>query len=797
MSSRGAARAAAGSTEKGRLEDLIVFDSLEIGPVAVEPRRVVTTYTVRRNHSTESTKLIYRFEEDVFDDTPASRNLAAMVTAQVALNYGLFCRRIAFHGPYDEHDRRFLEIFAENTAREIYVNKFLMDNPFLVGPLKALPPQPRKRYLNARIECPAEDHAPRGESDPTNHLGWSVDSSRHAVLSSGGKDSLVTLGILRELGHEVHPIFVNESGRHWYTALNGYRHLKANHPETARVWTNSDRVFAWMLRQLPFVRRDFASVRSDEYPIRLWTVAVFVFAALPLLRKRGIGRLLIGNEHDTTTKTTHQGISHYSALYDQSRYFDEELTRYYQRKGWYTCQFSILRPLSELLVEKVLAERYPDLLRHQMSCHATHIEKERVRPCGSCEKCRRIVGMLTAIGADPSDCGYTAEQTSRCLEDLAAKGAHQEPEGVEQLAHMLSEKGIAAANSRLFRPRRHPEVLCLRFHARRSPVEAIPRDLRQDVYRLLLEHAEGAVIRNGRVWQAFDANSDGVLTRPYPFERRHRKPAGRSETGPEAGRGGTRYLLGELTWPEAESRFKQVDIALLPVGAVEQHGPHLPLDTDAFDADYLARRVAEACSSPRPLVLPPIAYGVSYHHRDFSGTLSVNPETQAHLVYEIGMSAARCGITKLVMINGHGGNAPALHLAAQMINRDAHIFTCVDTGETSDTDIDELVDTPNDVHAGEIETSTALAVRPHLVDMKRAPRMVPRFSSRYLDFTSKRSVSWYAYTERLSKSGVMGDATKATAEKGERIWAVMTRRLVELVEDLKRLSLDEIYQRRY
>jgi creatinine amidohydrolase/Fe(II)-dependent formamide hydrolase-like protein len=786
-------RTAAG---EGRFEDLVVFERLEVGPVVVEPRRVTTTYTVTRGGSSESTKLVYRFEEDVFDDGPGARNLAAMMTAQVALNYGLFCKRIVFRGVYDEHDLRFLRTFAENSAREIFVNKFLMDNPFLVGPLRTLPATPRERYLNAEIECvPEHGRAPDKPPTPVR-TPWEVEPARHAVLSSGGKDSLVTFGILSELGYEAHPIFVNESGRHWYTALNGYRHLRQHHAQTARVWTNCDRVFAWMLRQLPFVRQDFANVRSDEYPIRLWTVAVFVFGALPLMRKRGIGRLLIGDEHDTTVRPTHQGISHYGALFDQSRYFDEELTRYYQRKGWGLCQFSILRPLSELLVEKVLAERYPELLRQQVSCHATHIEGERVRPCGACEKCRRIVGMLTAVGTDPSACGYTPRQIARCLEDLAAKGVHQEPEGAEQLAHMLVEQGKCAAGSPKFRPRQRPETLALRFHPRRSPVEAIPRDLRRGVYGLLLEHAAGAVVRAGRDWKPFDPVGRAALTKPYPFEqpaRRVRKPRG----GGGSDEDGSRYLLGELTWPQAGARLEQVDVALLPVGAVEQHGPHLPLDTDAYDADYLARRVAEACSTPRPLVLPLIAYGVSYHHRDFSGTLSVSPETQARLVYEIGMSAAGCGITKLVLINGHGGNAPALHLAAQMINRDAHIFTCVDTGETSDTDIAELADTPNDVHAGEIETSTTLAVRPHLVDMSKAPRMVPRFSSRFLDFTSKRSVGWYAYTKKISKSGVMGDATKATAEKGEQIWEIMTSRLVELVEDLKRLSLDEIYQRRY
>jgi creatinine amidohydrolase/Fe(II)-dependent formamide hydrolase-like protein len=240
-----------------------------------------------------------------------------------------------------------------------------------------------------------------------------------------------------------------------------------------------------------------------------------------------------------------------------------------------------------------------------------------------------------------------------------------------------------------------------------------------------------------------------------------------------------------------------VDIALLPVGAIEQHGPHLPLDTDAFDADYLARKVAEACSHPKPLVFPLISYGVSYHHDDFSGTISLSNETLSKLVYEIGMSAAKNGITKLLIINGHGGNAPALKFAAQMINRDAHIFTSVDTGETSDVDLAALCDTPNDVHAGEIETSTSLATRPHLVHMDQAKKFVPKFSSQYLDFSTKRSVEWFARTLRISTNGVLGDPTKATREKGEKMWEVMIRNLVELVEHLKSLTLNEIYEKKY
>jgi creatinine amidohydrolase/Fe(II)-dependent formamide hydrolase-like protein len=383
------------------------------------------------------------------------------------------------------------------------------------------------------------------------------------------------------------------------------------------------------------------------------------------------------------------------------------------------------------------------------------------------------------------------------LQDLAVKGVHQEVEAARQLSLMLRRKKLLPATSKAFPPGEHPETLSLRFHPVRSPVESVPRDIRKDLYELYVQHADGSVVRNGRVWKSFDPLSPGALAKPGPFEKGRPGRGNPKSKKMKPREQESRYLLGELTWPEAESRFKKVDVALLPVGAVEQHGPHLPLDTDAFDADYLARRVAEACTTPKPLVLPLVAYGVSYHHMDFSGTLSVSPETMARLIHEIGMSVARCGVTKLVMINGHGGNAPALHLAAQMINRDAHIFTCVDTGETSDADVHELVETPNDVHAGEIETSTTMAIRPQLVRADLAPRMVPRFSSRYLDFTSKRSVGWYARTKKISRNGVLGDATKATAEKGEKIWDLMTRRLVELVEDLKRLSLDEIYQRRY
>jgi creatinine amidohydrolase/Fe(II)-dependent formamide hydrolase-like protein len=553
-----------------------------------------------------------------------------------------------------------------------------------------------------------------------------------------------------------------------------------------------------MLRRLPFVRDDFASLRSDEYPIRLWTVAVFLFGALPILRTRRIGRLLIGDEFDTTVRVSHNGITHYDGLYDQSRYFDYALTRYFLRKGWGVSQFSVLRPLSEILIEKVLVERYPDLQSIQTSCHATHKEDERIGPCGRCEKCRRIVGMLMALGADPTRCGYSKEQIDLCMRSLAERGVHQEGDGVRQLAHLLKEKGMLDGSSKLAEKAREvPEIMKLRFDNERSPLEAVPVDLRKPLLGILLQHAAGAVVRKGRKWAAFDPLESPVLLRDFPFEPSGAARSGMSAARPQQGTGSPSHILARMSWPEAKERFKKVDVALLPVGAIEQHGPHLPLDTDAFDADYLARRVAEGCKPPRPLVLPPIHYGVSYHHEDFSGTLSVGPDTLSRMVHEIGLCAARHGIRKLVIINGHGGNGPALHFAAQMINRDSQIFTCVETGETSDADISSIAETLNDVHAGEIETSTALAVRPELVRLDAARKHVPRFTSRYLNFSSKRSVGWYSHTAKISRTGVLGDPTRASSDKGRRMWEVMIKNLIEFIEDLKKLSLDELHQKRY
>ncbi|HQU73178.1 MAG TPA: hypothetical protein PKV71_03505 [Calditrichia bacterium] len=482
------------------LQKLAVIDTLEVGPVKLTPERLSAEYRVYQNGQLFKNTLIYRYEEGVFDPRdPADYHLASMIAAQVAVNYGLFAKKMVFHGPLDGIDQQFLRDIIENTAREIYALKLREDNPFLMPGWEIPPAYNWASYTNAMLQF--SEAVPLA---PQTAAPRPLDK-RCGILSSGGKESLLTFSLLTEMGYEAYPLYGNESGRHWFTALNAYRHFRDNVPNTGRVWMNSDRLFSWMLQFLPFVRPDFASLRADEYPIRLWTVAVFLFGMLPLARKHRMGRILIGNEYDTTWPSVDRGIPNHSGLFDQSRHFDNLLSRYYQDRQWGFEQFSLLRQLSELMVQKILVKRYPQWQQHQVSCHATHPVEGIIRPCGKCEKCRRVISMLTAVGGDPLNCLYQPDQVAKALVAVSEKALHQEGPVYRHLLWMLSRAGhIQLQPPASFLAQKQPAVMKLRFHPDRSPLEVIPEDMRRPLFDILLNYADGAVRFNGEEWKKFD-----------------------------------------------------------------------------------------------------------------------------------------------------------------------------------------------------------------------------------------------------------------------------------------------------
>lgn len=258
------------------IRDLVVFKTLKIHAVTVAPKRVKATYTiVKKNGDEIENELIYSYNAVYFNKKNAEDvNLASMMVIQVAINYGLFFENIVFDGLYDETDKRFISDALENTSREILVMKFLNKNEFLKPPFDTVQAEKLERYTAADIQFQNTEYG---------HLsiGKSVietDKNKYAILSSGGKDSLLTYGLIKEIG-EPHPIFINESGRHWFTAVNAHNHFKEMEPNTAKPWSNCDRIFNWMVRQMPFIKENYQNIRQISTYSSMDGRRVFVWSA--------------------------------------------------------------------------------------------------------------------------------------------------------------------------------------------------------------------------------------------------------------------------------------------------------------------------------------------------------------------------------------------------------------------------------------------------------------------------------------------------------------------------------------
>ncbi len=248
-----------------------------------------------------------------------------------------------------------------------------------------------------------------------------------------------------------------------------------------------------------------------------------------------------------------------------------------------------------------------------------------------------------------------------------------------------------------------------------------------------------------------------------------------------------KVLWGEMTRLELEKISGQVDTILLPVGSLEQHGPHLPLDTDSFDAMYILLEAVEKLDPPRPPILPTISYGLSEHHMAFSGTVTLRPETLFSLIFDIGRSAKQHGFEKIFIYNAHGGNTNVLKEAALQLKYELDLTVFIDSGESMEPGKRELVNSKNDVHAGEYETSTSLANRIDLVDQDKIKKPTLTFPDESFEFDHKPAFFYTWSTDELTDTGVIGDPTKATVDKGEQLWDGGIKLLAERIKTVMEL----------
>ena len=235
--------------------------------------------------------------------------------------------------------------------------------------------------------------------------------------------------------------------------------------------------------------------------------------------------------------------------------------------------------------------------------------------------------------------------------------------------------------------------------------------------------------------------------------------------------------LDELSTREAAEAAKEDAVIIFPIGSVEEHGDHLPLCTDSIQPEYVALEVAKRTGC---LVAPPIRYGICNATRNFPGTLTIQFDTLYKLALDILSELVRNGFSRIIVLSGHAGNSHmvALRLAAQEVvakNDTAQAKKKVRIMVLSDFDFAEEL-TPkyadaNDGHAGTLETSRVMAIKPELIKANGEAGVwhMPRFEV-------------VAHPELYFPGGVNGDPTIATVEKGQKI----NNHIIECVEELVR-----------
>jgi len=253
-------------------------------------------------------------------------------------------------------------------------------------------------------------------------------------------------------------------------------------------------------------------------------------------------------------------------------------------------------------------------------------------------------------------------------------------------------------------------------------------------------------------------------------------------------------LMEELSWFDVQEYLKGDDLIILPIGSVEQHGPHLPLATDSINVLYLATQAATASGV---LVAPTIKTGVSFNHFDFPGTLSVQPETLTSLIVDVVKSLIHHGFKKIILLNGHGGNNSAIETAAIKLKID---FTKQIIGVLHSwllcKESADVLESPIRYHADEGETSRMLVSAGDLVNMDRAKLEVPHSKSGLFNFDIAEVFNQVVFcglprTQTVTKSGIFGDASIASAEKGQVLFKEMIENFIKEINRLKAVELED------
>jgi creatinine amidohydrolase len=252
---------------------------------------------------------------------------------------------------------------------------------------------------------------------------------------------------------------------------------------------------------------------------------------------------------------------------------------------------------------------------------------------------------------------------------------------------------------------------------------------------------------------------------------------------------------GKLSWPEVKRAADEGRVPIVPIGTLEDHGPHLPIDTDVTLVEAICRGAADELADTT-VVLPAIVHGYSPHHMDFPGTVTIGWETFCRYCTDVALSLVRHGFDRVLLVNGHGSNQNLVEMAARltMVEEPRALVAAAFylSGPRSQRVIAEVRESERGGmgHACELETSMYLHLQPGSVDMSLAvdEKTYPVTEHMWMDWSDGplKLMPWWS---SFSRSGVQGDPTKATAEKGKALFEAAVDEVVSFVSELRQTSL--------
>ena len=254
----------------------------------------------------------------------------------------------------------------------------------------------------------------------------------------------------------------------------------------------------------------------------------------------------------------------------------------------------------------------------------------------------------------------------------------------------------------------------------------------------------------------------------------------------------------DMTWPEFQRVDMSLVIAVLPVAAIEQHGPHLPVGVDAVINDGYVKLAAQKTPDDLPVLFLPLQpAGVSGEHSEYPGTLSLSVESAIRAWTEIGDSVARAGCRKLVVMNSHAGNVAAIEAVTQNLRLRWRMLAVHAAWRRLGypESLFSAREMAHGIHGGDAETSLMLALRPESVRMGQARDFVSAAESMERDFALLRSkpplgFAWMA--SDLNRDGVVGEADRASAGKGAAAIDYGVERFIALVRDVHAFDLSRL-----